>query len=78
MKIVFIFLFLINLSSNLFSQTNNGTIIGKVIDSKTNQGVPFASIAVWETTTGVIADQDGNFTFSGLKPGFIVLHASSI
>ena len=78
MKIVFIFILLINLSSNLFSQTNNGTIKGKVIDSKTNQGVPFASIAVWETTSGVTTDQDGNFTFSGLKPGFVVLRVSSI
>ncbi len=78
MKIVFILLLLINLSSNLFSQANNGIIKGKVIDSKTNQGVPFASVAIWETTTGVITDEDGNFTFSGLKPGFVVLRVSSI
>jgi hypothetical protein len=78
MKNILILLLLINLSSNLFSQVNNGIIKGKVIDSKTNQGVPFASIAVWGTTIGVVADQDGNFTFSGLKPGFIVLRASSI
>ena len=78
MKIAFIIIILINLSSNLFSQANNGIIKGKVIDSKTNQGVPFASIAVWETTTGVITDEDGNFTFSGLKPGFVVLRVSSI
>jgi CarboxypepD_reg-like domain/TonB-dependent Receptor Plug Domain len=76
MKIVFILLLLISLSSNLSGQANNGTIKGRVIDSKTNQGVPFASIAIWETTTGVFADEDGNFTFSGLKPGFIVLRAS--
>ncbi len=78
MKIAFIFLLLISLLSNLFSQANNGTIKGTVINSKTNQGVPFASIAVWETTTGVITDEDGNFTFSGLKPGFVVLRVSSI
>jgi hypothetical protein len=78
MKIVLILLLLVNFSANLFSQTDNGKITGKVIDSKTNEGVPFASIAVWGTTNGVIADQDGSFSFSGLKPGFIVLHASSI
>jgi hypothetical protein len=78
MKYLSILFFLFLISSNLFSQANNGAIKGKVIDSKTNQGVPFASIAVWGTTTGVISDLDGNFTFSGLKPGFIVLHASSI
>ena len=78
MKIAFIVLLIITLSSNLFSQTNSGIIKGKVIDSKTNEGVPFASIAIWETTIGVIADQDGNFTFSGLKPGFVVLRASCI
>lgn len=78
MKLLPILLLLVNFSANLFSQPNNGIIKGKVIDSKTNEGVPFASIAVWGTKIGVIADQDGNFTFSGLKPGFIVLHASSI
>jgi outer membrane receptor for ferrienterochelin and colicin len=77
MKKIFI-LFLFNLSINLFGQANSGAIKGKVIDSKTNQGVPFASIAVWGTTTGVVTDQEGNFIFSGLKPGFIVLHATSI
>ena len=46
MKIAFISLLLIILSSNLFSQANNGTIKGKVIDSKTNEGVPFASMYV--------------------------------
>ncbi len=78
MKIVFISLFLLNLSINLFSQASNGTIKGKVVNSKTNMGVPFASVAVWETTTGVITDEDGNFAFSGLKPGFVVLRVSSI
>jgi len=78
MKKVFLLLLIFNLSSNLFSQANNGSIKGKVIDSKTNQGVPFASVVVWGTTTGAMTDGDGNFSFTGLKPGFIELRASCI
>ena len=78
MKNISILLFLFIISSNLFSQGNNGAIKGRVLDSKTNKGIPFAGVVIWGTTTGVMTDEDGNFTFSGLKPGFIVLNASCI
>lgn len=78
MRKTYLLFFIFIISSSLFGQVNNGTIKGRVLDSKTNQGIPFASVAVWGTSLGVLTDQDGNFTFSGLKPGFIELHASSI
>jgi outer membrane receptor for ferrienterochelin and colicin len=78
MRKTYLLFFIFIISSSLLGQVNNGTIKGRVLDSKTNQGIPFASVAVWGTSLGVLTDQDGNFTFSGLKPGFIELRASSI
>ena len=60
------------------AQQNSGTIKGRVFNSKTNEGVPFATIQIWGTTTGAVTDIDGNFSFSGLKPGFAELRVSSV
>ena len=63
---------------NTAAQQNSGVIKGRVYNSKTNAGVPFASIVVWGTTTGAMTDFDGNFLFTGLKPGFAELRVTSI
>jgi outer membrane receptor for ferrienterochelin and colicin len=63
---------------NSEAQQNSGVIKGRVYNSKTNEGVPFASIVVWGTTTGSMTDFDGNFLFTGLKPGFAELRVTSI
>lgn len=39
---------------------------GEIIDSKTNQGVPFASIEVKGKNSGVICDEKGHFSI-GIK-----------
>jgi hypothetical protein len=62
----------------LAGQTNSGVIKGRVFNSKTNEGVPFATVQVWGTTIGAVTDFDGNFSFTGLKPGYVELRASSI
>ena len=56
----------------------SGIIEGRVFNSKNNEPVPFATIAVYGTTIGSISDLDGNFIFTGLEPGFIELRVSSI
>ncbi len=66
------------LSYILPAQENKGVIKGRIYNSKTNEGVPFASVVVWGTTIGAMTDFDGNFLFTGIKPGFIELRASSI
>jgi hypothetical protein len=66
------------ITSNLSAQQNSGVIKGRVFNSKSNEGVPFATIQIWGTTTGVITDFDGNFLFTGLKPGYAELRVSSI
>lgn len=75
-KIFTALLLLINLV--LGAQDNSGVIKGRVYNTKTNEGVPFATVQIWGTTIGAVTDFDGNFSFTGIKPGFIELRASSI
>ena len=69
-------LFIIGIA--LSAQQNGGVIKGRIYNSKTNEGVPFAAVQVWGTTTGAITDFDGNFVFTGLKPGYTELRVSSV
>jgi hypothetical protein len=62
-----------------FGQSNNnGFIYGRVYDSKNNQPVAFASIAIWETPSGTLSDTAGNFSFSNVKPGYAELKVSCV
>jgi hypothetical protein len=79
MKSIYIAFTIISISIfSAFGQQNTGSIKGRVYSSKTNEGVPFATIQIWGTTTGVITDIEGNYSFTGLKPGFIELRVSSV
>jgi hypothetical protein len=75
---IFTIIILLFLCNPGFGQENKGVIKGRVLNSKTNVGVPFASVVVWGTTTGAMTDFDGNFMFTGIKPGFTELRASCI
>jgi hypothetical protein len=63
---------------DLSAQQNSGVIKGRVYNSKTNEGVPFATIQIWGTTSGAITDIDGKFSLTGIKPGFAELRVSSV
>lgn len=76
--LILLLLFTISFFSTLSGQQNSGSIRGRVYNSVTNEGVPFATVQVWGTTTGVVTDGDGKFQFTGLKPGFAELRVSSI
>jgi hypothetical protein len=76
-NIIALFIVLI-LPMSAWGQASSGSIKGRVLNAKTNEPVPFASVVVWGTTTGAMTDFDGNFSFTGLKPGFAELRASSI
>jgi TonB dependent receptor/CarboxypepD_reg-like domain/TonB-dependent Receptor Plug Domain len=71
-------LLLITLICHISGQTNAGVVKGRVYNSKTNEGVPFATVQVWGTTIGAVTDFDGNFLFTGIKPGYVELRASSV
>lgn len=68
MRCFIAFLFL---SVKLFSQ--DYTISGKVFDAQTKEPVPFASILLKGTTTGVNTDFDGNFRLTTDKSGDSVI-----
>jgi hypothetical protein len=68
----------ITISAIITAQQNSGVISGRVYNSKTNEGVPFATVQIWGTSTGAFTDSEGKFSLSGLKPGFVELRVSSI
>jgi hypothetical protein len=67
-RLISVFVFTFFLVTFLSAQQNNGVIKGRVFNSKNNEGVPFATVQVWGTSTGAITDADGNFNLSGIKP----------
>ncbi len=73
-----ILLLLAMVFSDLSGQSGGGTIRGKVVDATTNEPVPFASVVIWNTTIGAMTDFDGNFLFTGLKPGFVEVRVSYV
>ena len=59
-------------------KAENGIIKGRVYNSVTNEPVPFASLVIWGTNSGTVSDENGNFSFSGVKPGYVRIAASSV
>ncbi|MBN2212703.1 MAG: TonB-dependent receptor [Bacteroidales bacterium] len=59
-------------------EEGSGIIEGRIYNAKNNEPIPFASIIIWGTSIGSISDMDGNFLFTGIRPGFVQLAASSI
>jgi outer membrane receptor for ferrienterochelin and colicin len=74
--IIIFFIFFFSITG--MAQDNTGIIKGRILNAKTNDGVPFASVAIWGTNIGAMTDNEGNFLFTGVKPGFTELHASCI
>ncbi len=72
---------IINLFTASFSnaQTDvNGVIQGRVFNAKNNEPIPFANVVIWNTTTGSSSDFDGNFIFTGIKPGMVEIRVSAV
>ena len=67
---------LIMITLSTFAQ--EGTIKGRVFNMKTNEPIEFATIQIEGTTIGSTSDLDGNFIFTGIKPGFVKLIARSV
>lgn len=70
------FLAFIFSSFSIFAQT--GAIKGRVYNIKNNEPLPFTNLIINGTNIGSVSDLNGVFQFSGLKPGYIKLEASSI
>ena len=54
----------------------NAQVQGRISDAGNNESLPFANILVVGTQIGTTSDLDGNFTITGLEPGFVKLQAS--
>ncbi len=77
MKIRFSLIFIFFISW-IFSIAQGGKIQGKVLDAKNNEPLPFTNIIIWGTEIGSSSDLDGNFTFTGITPGYVRLAATSV
>ena len=77
-KIIIASLIFLCTYSLAFPQTNGGVIRGKVVNASTGEGIPFASVVIWNTAIGAMTDYDGNFLFTGVKPGYVEVRASSV
>jgi outer membrane receptor for ferrienterochelin and colicin len=71
-----ILLFFAFLLSTISVFAQNGSIEGKVLDKITNEPLAFVNIVVDGTTIGAVSDAEGNFSITGLNPGFVKLKAS--
>jgi len=74
----FFVLLLILTSATVYSQEKQGVIKGRVVNAANNEPVPFSTVIIFGTTTGAMTDFDGNFSFTGIEPGYIQLKASSV
>ncbi|MBE9468954.1 MAG: TonB-dependent receptor [Bacteroidetes bacterium] len=72
----YILIIILLFTINSFAQ--NGTIKGKISDAENNDALPFANIVIFGTNIGTTSDFDGNFTFTGLKPGYKKIQVSFI
>jgi TonB-dependent receptor len=73
-KIILTFTLVASLTLN--AQT--GKINGKIVDAKTGETLPGATVLIEGTTKGASSDFDGNFSLGGLQPGKYTIIASYI
>jgi hypothetical protein len=73
LKLFIVFLFITSMG---FAQ--NATLRGLVKDAYNNDPLPFVNIVIEGTNTGTTTNEDGEFVFEELDPGFIRLQLSSI
>jgi len=74
---ILVALALFGLPSILFAQ-DKGVLEGRIFNSKNNQPLEFATIAIFGTNIGSISDLNGKFLFTGLKPGYVEVRATSV
>jgi len=73
---ILLILFITGMVLSTFAQT--GKIKGRVYDAKTNDPLPFSNLVIYGTQIGSTSDLEGNFLFTGIKPGFVKLKVTSV
>jgi hypothetical protein len=59
-------------------QTGQGVIEGRVTEAASNNPVPFANVVIYGTNTGTLTDDNGNFSFRNIEPGYIKIAVTCI
>ncbi|MFZ1610256.1 MAG: TonB-dependent receptor [Chitinophagales bacterium] len=72
----YIVIFFIAFQSLLAAQ--NGIISGNVVNSVSNEPLPFSTILITGTSIGTQSDFDGKFVLDGLNPGIYNIEVSSV
>jgi hypothetical protein len=62
----------------LYSNVRAQEIKGKVLDDKTGEVLPFATVYLANTTIGTTSNADGQYTIKNVKPGKHLLSASFV
>ncbi len=63
---------------SLSSTAQSGSLRGKVFDASTNKPLAYASVVVYQSSTGAITDGNGIFEFNTLYPGFVRIQVSLV
>ena len=72
MKLFLMVLSVLMMTSSAFAQAQNITVSGNVTDAANGEPVPFASVHLQGTMTGVSTDADGHFSLSVPHDGVLV------
>lgn len=59
-------------------QTGQGVIEGRVTEAASNNPVPFANVVIYGTNTGTLTDDNGNFSFKNIEPGYVKIAVTCI
>ncbi len=65
-------------SAHLLYAGSTGKISGKVVDSKTNEPIPFATVVVVGTSLGASSDAEGRYVILNVPPGTYTITAGLI
>ena len=68
--IILIFLFFSCFVGSAQKEANLGAVRGIVLDSGTNQALPYVNVIIENTKKGTTTDSKGIFKLSGLQKGF--------
>ena len=76
MKKIILSIVLMLIAWSTYAQS--GSIVGSILDAKTDEALIGANVIVMGASNGAVADLDGNFTIHNLKPGVYTLKCSFI
>jgi len=74
----FIVLFLIVLLFASFTSRGEGSVKGRIFNSKNNESIVYATVQISGTTKGTVSDDQGNFNIDNIEPGFYKIKVSVI